>query len=103
MDPKELFFSKIASHTPQVMEMASEVGLHNMTPSPAQGLIGKWVEKDAEEVGHFLEPADDRVSTDRLARIRPAGALHQLLGNGVQADGLGPGLLAGIAHAIPAS
>jgi len=76
MNPKELFFRKIEAHKPQVTEVASEAGLHNLASSTAHELIGKWVIEDAVEAG--LEPvASVGILQVRLDGLKARQAAHR--------------------------
>ncbi len=51
MRRKVFFFRKIEIREPQVLEVASEAGLHDLASPVARDMISKWVMADAAEIG----------------------------------------------------
>ncbi len=76
MNDKELFFSKTESHKPQVIEIASEAGLHDLDSAAAREMISKWVMEDATAVG--LEPLSSvGALKNRLTALESRQDLHR--------------------------
>jgi hypothetical protein len=76
MTPKDIFFKKIESRKPQVLEIASEAGLLNLDSSPARALISKWVMQDAAETS--LQPvANLGVLRDHLNDLEERRLAHR--------------------------